>query len=181
MSDARVSLVVAATENGTIGRDNELPWHLPDDLRRFKALTMGSPLVMGRRTFESIGRPLPGRRNLVLSRGAGYSPPGVEVYGSLDAALSAAAAPTATEPVDDDPADTMPAEIFIIGGADVFAEALPRADRVYLTLVHTELDGDVFFPPLDQAEWRLVGQEHHAADAAHAFAFTFQTYDRNAD
>lgn len=162
----RLTLIVAAAENGVIGRDNRLPWHLPDDLRRFKRLTLGHPLIMGRRTFESIGGPLPGRRSLVLSRDPGYRPHGVEVYGNLDAALAAV---------------TDADEVFVIGGAALFERALPRADRIQLTRVHGHIDGDVRFPDPDPAHWRLVSAERHEADAEHALPFSFQVWERRHD
>ncbi len=158
----RLSLIVAVAENGTIGRDGALPWHLPDDLRRFKAVTLGHPIIMGRRTYDSIGRPLPGRRSIVLSRDPDYRVDGVEVAGSLDAALRAAA--------DQD-------EVFVIGGAALFDAALPIADRIYLTRVHATVEGDVGFPQLDAKRWRLISDEPHAADAEHRFAFSFRIYE----
>ena len=160
-----LSLIAALARNGAIGRDNDLPWRLPDDLRRFKALTLGKPVLMGRRTAESLGRALPGRRNLVLTRGGHVPFAGMEAVGSLDAALAAAA---------DAP------ELCVIGGADVFAATLPLATRLHLTWVDTVVDGAgvVFFPPLDLAPWREVARESHPADDRHAFAFTFVDYAR---
>ncbi|HEX4973779.1 MAG TPA: dihydrofolate reductase, partial [Steroidobacteraceae bacterium] len=122
-----ISIIVAAAENGAIGSDNRLPWHLPDDLKRFKALSLGKPIVMGRRTFDSIGRPLPGRTNIVVSRQAGLAIEGVRVVQSLDAALAAAG--------------SVP-EIVVIGGAQVFEQALPRTDTIHLTRVHAHIPGD---------------------------------------
>lgn len=162
----RVTLVVAAADNGVIGRDNDLPWRLPDDLRRFKRITMGAPMVMGRRTFESIGRPLPGRRSLVLSRDPGYRPDGVEVHPDLPSALAAAA-------------DA--GEVFVVGGAAVFSEALALADRIHLTRVHAEVEGDVRFPDPDPARWRLVSSRRHEADDEHDLAFTFEVWERRPD
>ncbi len=155
-----------------IGRDGELPWHLPADLKRFKKLTLGHVVIMGRKTHESIverlGRPLPKRRSLVLSRASprqmkGHRGPGFEVVSSLDQALELAVG----EP-----------EVFVIGGAAVFAEALPLADRIYLTLVHAEVEGDVIFPDFDARSWQLVSEERHEADQRHAHAFSFRVYDR---
>lgn len=159
----RLSLIVAVSDNGVIGRDGELPWRLPDDLRHFKRLTMGHPLIMGRRTFESIGRPLPGRRSLVLSRDPAYRPDGVEVYESFEQALAAAGA------LD---------EAFVVGGAAVFAAALPLADRIWLTRVHADVVGDVHFPEPDPARWRLVSSEDHDADAEHELPFSIQLWER---
>lgn len=161
-----VSLIVAMTPAGIIGRDHHLPWHLPDDLRRFKALTLGKPVVMGRRTFESIGRPLPGRRNIVLSRHAAGLPAAVVVVRDWPAALAAAA---------DAP------EIMVIGGAEVYALALPAAQRLYLTVVHAEIAGDVRFPGIDEREWREVERSERAADERHAYALTYRVLERLPD
>ena len=137
-----VSLVVAVAENGVIGRNNALPWHLPDDLRYFKQVTLGKPIVMGRKTFLSIGRPLPGRHNIVLTRDPGWFADGVTTVHGLREALKVAKA----EDGDD-------AEIMVIGGADIFALALPMANKLYLTEVLDRPDGDTYFPPLNKDEW----------------------------
>ena len=158
-----VSLLVAAAENGVIGRDNTLPWHLSDDLRRFKALTLGKPMLMGRKTFESIGKPLPGRTSLVLSRARDWARPGATVVRSLEEALERAGA--------------VP-ELVVIGGAEVYRLALPHAQRIYLTRVHAEIPGDTVLPPLDATAWRETEREFHAADARHAHAFTFIVLER---
>jgi dihydrofolate reductase len=140
----RVTLVAARARDGAIGRGNALPWHLPEDLRHFKATTLGHPIVMGRRTFESIGRPLPGRRTIVVSRDAAWTHDGCERAGSLDEALAlAAGAP----------------EVFVVGGGQLYATAMPRADRLIVTDVEIDVDGDVFFPPIDPARWRLAARE----------------------
>ena len=163
-----VVLIVAVAENGVIGRAGQLPWHLPDDLKRFKALTMGKPMLMGRRTFESIGRPLPGRTSLVLTRAANWiAPAGALAVHSLDDALAAARERDA-------------AELAVIGGADVFRLALPLADRIELTRVHADLSGDVYFPPLDAREWRETEGVDHPADARHAYPMTFSVLTRRA-
>lgn len=159
----KVSLILAMAENRVIGRGNDLPWHLPADLKRFKALTLDHTIVMGRKTWESIGRPLPRRRSIVISRNPDYEADGAEVAGSLDEALALAAG--------DD-------EVFVIGGAAVFAAAVPRADRVYLTRVHAEVAGDIACPPLDDGSWVLVEEERHEANEHHAYPFSFQVYDR---
>jgi len=159
----RLSLVVAASENDVIGRDGALPWHLPDDLKRFKALTIGKPVVMGRRTFESIGGPLPSRLNLVLSRQPRFAPAGVCVARSLADAVDAAA-----------PAE----ELMVIGGEAVFAESLPHASVIHLTRVHTRLEGGVRFAIADAAEWRETERIEHPADARHAHAMSFITLER---
>jgi dihydrofolate reductase len=158
-----ISIIVAVAQNGVIGVDNRLPWHLPDDLKRFKALSMGKPIVMGRRTFESIGKPLPGRTNIVVSRQPELVIAGAIVTPSLDAALAAAGA--------------VP-EVVVIGGAELFRQVLPRTDVVHLTRVHAHVAGDVVFPELDPGEWRETAVEHHAADERHQYAFTFVTLER---
>jgi dihydrofolate reductase len=160
-----ISIIVAISENGVIGSDNRLPWHLPDDLKRFKALSLGKPIVMGRRTFESIGRPLPGRTNIVVSRQPGLEIEGTVVARSLDAALAAAG--------------TAP-EIVVIGGAEIFRQVLPRTDVIHLTRVHARVAGDVVFPELEPGQWRESAVEHHPADARHQYAFTFVTLQRAA-
>jgi len=141
-----VALIAAVAANGIIGRDNRLPWRLPADLLRFKELTLGHALVMGRRTYESIGRPLPGRVTVVLTRAPAFSPPGVLVARSLDEALATAAG-------------AAPGELFVAGGAEVYAQALPRADRLYLTRVEAAVEGDARFPDFDRALWRLAAEE----------------------
>jgi dihydrofolate reductase len=157
-----VSLLVAAADNGVIGLDNRLPWHLPDDLRHFKALTLGKPILMGRKTFSSIGKPLPDRTNLVLTRAPEWRHPGVTAVRSLEEALElAAGAP----------------ELVVIGGAEVYRLALPLARRIYLTRVHTSVSGDTYLPELD-AGWREVARQSHPVDARHAHAMTFLTLER---
>ena len=159
----RLTIVAALADNGVIGRAGTLPWHLPDDLRRFKALTMGRPILMGRRTFESIGRPLPGRRNLVLTRRAATLPAGVEAVAGLATALEKCAGA---------------AELCVIGGADVYRQALPQADRLELTRVHASAAGDVTFPDFELAQWREVARVEHGADEHHQWAMTFLTLER---
>ena len=158
-----ISIIVAVAENGTIGSDNRLPWHLPDDLKHFKALSLGKPVVMGRRTFDSIGRPLPGRTNIVVSRRSELAIEGVLVVHSLDAALKAAASAP---------------ETVVIGGAEIFRQVLPRTNTIHLTRVHARVAGDVFFPQLDPAQWREAAVEHHAADERHEYAFSFVTLQK---
>ena len=159
----KLTIVVAVADNGAIGKNNALLWRLPDDLKYFKAVTMGKPLIMGRKTFQSIGKPLPGRRNIVVTRQPGLRIEGCDTVDSVDAALHAA-----------HPAD----EAMIVGGADIYAQVLPRVDTIYLTRVHAAPDGDVFFPRLDPSSWQEVFREEHAADARHAHAFTFSTLRR---
>jgi dihydrofolate reductase len=159
----RRSLVVAVSRNGVIGRDNKLPWRLPADLAFFKRTTMGQPVIMGRRTYESIGKPLPGRLNIVVTRQEDFEAPGCTVVHSLDEAYRAAGN-----------ADT----VAVIGGSALFAEALPEADTVYLTEVDAEVEGDVFFPPFDRARFRETELERHAADDRHAYPFRILKLER---
>lgn len=159
-------LIAALDRNRGIGRDNALPWHLPDDLKRFKALTLGQPVLMGRRTAESLGRALPKRRNLVLTRGARAPFDGMEAVASIDDALALAAAEDAEQ-------------LCVIGGGELYALTLPMATRLHLTHVDTLVDGcDAFFPAFEAARWRAVSREAHAADDRHAFAFEFVDYER---
>jgi len=154
-------LVAAIDRHRAIGRGNALPWHLPDDLRRFKALTLGRPILMGRKTAESLGRALPKRRNLVLTRSGAVPSAGMEAVASLDAALALA---------HDDGAR----ELCVIGGGEIYALALPHAARLHLTLIDTLVaDADAFFPAFDSADWEVVAREPHAADERHAFAFEY--------
>jgi len=167
----RVSLIVAMAANRVIGRGNALPWRLPADLKRFKQLTMGKAIIMGRRTWESIGRPLSGRTMIVVTRRGDYAPQGVLVTPSLDEALGlAAGAPGSGD------------EAFVIGGAEIFREALPRAGRLYLTRIDADFEGDVLFPEFNEAEWTLVSEERHepgeSGSGEPPFAYTFLTYDR---
>ncbi len=153
-----ITLVVAHTENGVIGRDGGMPWHLPADLARFKAATMGKPMIMGRRTFESIGRALPGRRSIVVTRDRTWSAAGVEVAHSIDDALALCAnAP----------------EIAVIGGGELFAALLDRADTIHQTVIHTELDGDTVFPVLDPTEWHETARTTRPPDDRNAYALSF--------
>ena len=150
-------------ENGVIGRDNALPWHLPNDLKRFKALTSGHSILMGRRTFESIGRALPDRRTIVLTRNPEFEAPGAEVAHTLDDAL----AMTGGED-----------EVFVVGGAELYRAALERADRIYLTVVHATVEGNVRFPAWNPSSWQLVEFVRHGADDRHAFPYSVRRYDR---
>jgi dihydrofolate reductase len=159
-----MQIVVAVAENDVIGRRNELPWRLPADLRRFKALTLGKPVLMGRRTYEAIGRALPGRLNLVLSRSGDFSPEDCTVVPDLDRACEAASAE---------------AEIMVIGGAQIYRQCLPLTSRIHLTLVHTRVeDGDTFFDGWRGAEWRESFRERHEADEKNSCAYSFVTLDR---
>ena len=164
-----LAIIVAAADNGVIGCNGALPWHLPEDLRYFKRVTLGKPIVMGRKTFESIGRPLPGRTNIVITRNADYRAEGVRVVTSLDEALQLAEDVAAVDAVD---------ELMVIGGAQIYTEALLRADRLYYTAVHCSVDGDAFLPEIDWTLWRETSREAHRAVTPDAFDYTFLTYER---
>ena len=155
-----IALVVAVADNGVIGRQGQLPWRLPNDLQHFKALTLGHPVVMGRRTYDSIGRALPGRPNIVVTRQPDWAAPGCETQPSVLAALARAA--------------ELDAELVcVIGGGEIYREALPAADVVYLTEVHHAVAGDATFPPLSPTEWREETRERHEADERHDYAYSF--------
>ncbi|QNE39912.1 dihydrofolate reductase [Hymenobacter sp. NBH84] len=159
-----IALIVAVAENGVIGQDNTLPWHLPNDLKHFKQLTSGHPIVMGRRTFESIGKPLPNRQNIVVTRQTDWHPTGCEVANSVPAAVELA--------------QTFGDDIFIIGGAEIYRQALPAADTIFLTEVHQTVEGDALFPDLNRTEWQEETRERHEPDLKHAFAYSFVTLRR---
>jgi dihydrofolate reductase len=163
MTAPRLTLIVARARNGVIGRDGKLPWRLPEDLAFFKQTTMGHPIVMGRRTWESIGRPLPGRRNIIVSRQAGFSAAGAEVVPSLDQAIHLCGGDEA---------------LFVIGGAQLYAEALPRAERLIVTEIDADFDGDTHWPAPDPAQWRETARQHLPPTAARGFALDFVTYLR---
>jgi dihydrofolate reductase len=164
-----IVLVAAVADNGVIGRGNAMPWRLGSDLKRFKALTMGKPVVMGRKTYLSIGKPLPGRTNIVVSRNAAFATPGVLVAGNLDCALSAARGDALRRGVD---------EIMVIGGTDIFTQCMPLADRLEITHVHTRPDGDTYFPPINQAAWRVVERTEHPAGPRDEASFSCVSYSR---
>ncbi|WP_246479333.1 dihydrofolate reductase [Kaustia mangrovi] len=165
----RLVYVVAAGENGVIGRDGGLPWRLSSDLRRFKEITMGKPLVMGRKTYESIGRPLPGRDNIVVTRRGGFAPEGVIVADSLEAALKVAEEKARARGAD---------EIAVIGGGEIFEALMDRVERIYLSRVHASPGGDVFLPALDPAEWRETAREDHEAGERDDASFSLVVLDR---
>lgn len=158
-----ISLIVAVSDNNVIGDKGKLPWQLPADLRRFKELTLGHPIIMGRKTYESIGRALPGRRNIVITRDKNYLCHGVDVAHSWNQALSLCNSKD---------------EVFIIGGGEIYKIALPLADRIYLTRVHISARGDTYFPEIDPADWIETGREDYPADAANPYAHTFFIYER---
>lgn len=169
MNRPSIHLVAAMTKDRVIGHQGAMPWHLPRDLSRFKEVTMGHPVVMGRKTFESIieslGKPLPGRENIVISRGQPKVPEGVRVYQNLSEAIDALA--SAGEAVVD-----------VIGGGEIYALAMPLADRLYLTLIDTELSGDTWFPAIDLKRWQVVDTETYPKDERNAYGMTFVTFDR---
>ena len=158
-----LSIIVAAAENGVIGRDNGLAWRLSSDLKHFKALTTGHTILMGRRTFESIGRALPNRRNIVITRDPAYRAEGCEVAHGVDEAL----AMTRDEE-----------EVFVTGGGIIYAETWERADRLYLTVVHATVEGDTRIPPVLPGRWREIGREDHPADEKNEYAYSFVNYER---
>jgi dihydrofolate reductase len=162
-----LSFIVAVAENNAIGRHNTLPWYLPGDLKFFKRTTITKPVIMGRKTFESLGRPLPGRLNIVLSGNKDLVvPEGVLLYDDINAAIER----LQREPVE---------ESFIIGGGKVFETTFPLVDRLYITRVHCTIpDADTFFPEIDHTHWKLTWEEHHPADQQNQYAYTFQQYDR---
>ena len=160
-----LSLLVAASENNVIGKDNQLPWHLPNDLKYFKNLTWGMPILMGRKTFDSIGKPLPGRKSIVITRNMDWQQEHVVVVHSIDGAIEKARQDDVKE-------------VFVIGGAEIFHTSFKTASRIYLTRVHAEIDGDVFFPELQESDWKLISAKRCEADDKNAFAHTFQVWER---
>ena len=158
-----ISIIVAASTNNVIGVQGQLPWKISDDLKHFKKLTMGKPIVMGRLTWESIGRPLPGRQNIIITRQPDFSADGCDVVSSPAAALAVSG---------------NAGEIMIIGGSQIYDLFLPKAGRLHITRVHAEIEGDAFFPTIEAGDWELVESEAHAASEANDFAFDFKTYER---
>jgi dihydrofolate reductase len=167
--DIAIVLLAAVADNGVIGRGNALPFRQSADLKRFKSLTMDRPVVMGRKTYLSIGKPLTGRTNIVISRDADFAPEGVVVARSLDAALIAARADARNRDAD---------EIVVIGGTDVFTQTMPLADRMEITHVHARPEGDTYFPPIDGTHWRAVARSDHPAGPRDDSAFSYVTYVR---
>ncbi len=165
----RVAIMVAAADNGVIGRNSALPWHLPGDLQYFKRVTLGKPVIMGRRTFDSMGRALPGRTNIVVSRNPGYRAEGAKVVATLEQALALAEDVALIDGVD---------EVVVIGGADIYRLALPLADRLYITEVHAAVEGDTRFPPVDWADWRECSRERFEAEGPNPYDYSFVVYDR---
>ncbi len=159
-----ISIIVAISNNNVIGKNNELLWHLPLDFKHFKEITSGHPIIMGRKTFESIGRPLPHRRNIVITRDTNYKKEGIEVMHSLKDALKLF--------LETDE------EVFVIGGGEIYQQAFPIADKLYVTEVHTEVDGDTVFPKINPAEWEEISIEDHDMDDEHMFTFSFVEYKK---
>ncbi|CAN5293479.1 type 3 dihydrofolate reductase [soil metagenome] len=159
----QISIIIAYASNGVIGLNNALPWHLPADLKHFQQLTLNKPIIMGRKTYESIGMPLPKRINVVVTRNQQFSVPGVELAHSLEAAFTSHAESE---------------ELMVIGGAELLRQALPYAQRLYLTEIHQEFNGDTYLPAIDWQQWREVAREHHKADAKNAYDYSFVTWER---
>ncbi|MGM0613260.1 MAG: type 3 dihydrofolate reductase [Bacteroidota bacterium] len=161
----KISIIVAIAKNRVIGKNNQMPWHLPADLKHFKKITYGSPIIMGRKTFESIGKPLPGRKSIIISRQENLSLnfDSVEVVHSFSEAAKAA---------------NDYAEAFVIGGSDIYQLALPFAEKIYMTKLDLEVEGDTYFPELDSEKWTLVDEKHHQADAQNPHAYSFLIYER---
>jgi dihydrofolate reductase len=160
-----ISHLVAASENNVIGKNNELPWNLPNDFKFFKNKTWGMPVIMGRKTFESLGRSLPGRFNFIVTTNSDYKADNATITNSIEEAVEKAK-------------ETDCKEIFIIGGGNVFKQSMNLVNRIYLTRVHTTVDGDAFYPAIDEATWKLTSADKHFADEKHAFDYTFQTWDK---
>lgn len=160
-----IILIAAAGENNELGRESDLPWHLPDDFKRFKQLTMGHPMIMGRKTFDTFPRPLPGRQHIILTRDPHYRAdyPGCQVVNSMEGALEAANGAGA---------------VYIIGGGEIYRQALPLATKIELTRVHGDFPADTFFPSFDRENWELTDSRRHPVDAEHAYPFTYETYVR---
>jgi dihydrofolate reductase len=161
----KISMIAAMAHDRVIGKDNQMPWHLPADLAHFKRVTLGKPVLMGRKTFESIGRPLPGRRNLVISRNPGYQAEGIEVVGSVEAALALLASSAV-------------AELMVIGGGHLYAELLPSADCLYLTRIDLAVEGDTRFPAFDDGQWQRIDSESHPADEKNPHPYSFEIWQR---
>jgi dihydrofolate reductase len=164
-----LAIIVAVAENGVIGSNNALPWKLPEDLQNFKRITMGKPVVMGRKTYESIGRPLPGRTNIVVTRNVSFRAEGVLVVHSIDEALAMASEVAARAGV---------TEAFVMGGADLYAATIPGADRLYITEVHASVEGDAVLPRIDWRCWREVCREHRVAQSPNPYDYSFVRYER---
>ena len=165
----RLSLMVAKASNRVIGRNNKLPWYLPNDLKYFKQVTFGKPVIMGRKTWDSLGKPLPGRTNIVITRQPDFQAEGAKVVATLDEAVTMAENVAFIEGQD---------EAVVMGGAEIYALALPKADRLYLTEVHAEVEGDTWFPEYDTAEWKEIGREDFSAEGPNPYDYSFVVYER---
>jgi dihydrofolate reductase len=172
-----ISAIVAVADNGVIGKQGGLPWHLPAEMARFKQITMGHPIIMGRKTHESIGRALPGRTNVVITRDKSYRAEGCEVVGSLNEAIMKAKQAERVSAAQTSKKFRRPREIFIIGGEQIYREAMPVLERIYLTKVHAKIDGDKFFY-YDPEEWKQVSSEKHPADSRNQYDFEFTVLER---
>lgn len=160
---AQLHLIVAHARNGVIGKEGKLPWYLPEDLKHFKRTTLGKPVIMGRKTWESLGRPLPGRRNIVVTRQTGFTAEGAEVYSNLQDAVAA---------VKDEPI------AIIMGGAQIYAEAMPQIEVAHITVLNADFEGDAFFKPLTDDEWNLVEEATFPATDTHPYSFSIRRYER---
>jgi len=165
----RLAIVVAVASNGTIGFNNELPWRLPEDLKHFKRITMGHPIIMGRNTYDSIGKPLPGRTNIVVTRQQEWFADGVQVVHSLSQALDAGRRAAVRDGV---------SEVMVIGGAEFYRQIIPQAECLYLTEVHAIVEGDAFFPAIDHGEWRELERKKYEADSRNPYPYSFVTLER---
>lgn len=165
----RVAMIVAQAQNRVIGRDNKLPWYLPGDLKYFKQATLGKPIVMGRKTFDSIGKPLPGRLNIVITRDQSYQPDGVKVVHSLQEAIELAESQALIDGAE---------ELMIIGGEQIYAQALPLAERLYITQVHADVEGDAHFPVFEPDDWQELGREDFSAEGPNPYDYSFIVYQR---
>ena len=165
----RLSLMVAKASNRVIGRNNKLPWYLPNDLKYFKQVTFGKPVIMGRKTWDSLGKPLPGRTNIVITRQTDFQAEGAQVVATLDEAVTLAENVAFIEGQD---------EAVVMGGAEIYALALPKTDRLYLTEVHAEVDGDTWFPEYDTSEWKEIGREDFPAEGPNPYDYSFVVYER---
>lgn len=159
-----ISAIWAQSKNGVIGVNNQIPWHLPDDLKFFKRTTLGHHIITGRKNYESVGKPLPGRTNVIVTRNRGYAVSGCPVVHSVEDALSLAH--KAGEE-----------EVFIVGGGEIYKAALPYLQKLYMTLIDTEIEGDVYFPEIDWTKWDIIGQEDHPVDERHKFSFSFKVFE----
>ena len=167
--EIKISMIVAVAENGVIGNNNQLPWYLPEDLKYFKRVTMGKPIVMGRKTFESIGKPLPGRTNIVVTRNTEYAAEGVKIVSSINEAIKLA---------DDIALLDGSNELMVIGGAQLYADILESVERIYLTEVHAEVKGDAFFPNIERSKWEEVAREKYLAEGPNSYDYSFVVLDR---